>query len=145
MERLTEKKKFNHGEERMVACIDGHIHTIECEDLEPVRAHAYLSGKVIDKLAEYEEAEEQGLLLKLPCKVGDKVFVVVDRFEVHPFVIHSIDITKYGNILLLLYKGEDRTLKYWRIRTPMKHIQEFIFMTQEEAEAKLEEMRKAEE
>ena len=30
----------------------------------------------VDKLAEYEDAEEQGLLLRLPCKIGRKVFYV---------------------------------------------------------------------
>ena len=30
---------------------------------------------VIDKLADYEELEEQGRLIKLPCKVGDTVYV----------------------------------------------------------------------
>ena len=29
-----------------------------------------------DKLASYEDAEEQGLLLRLPCKVGDTVYLV---------------------------------------------------------------------
>lgn len=28
---------------------------------------------VSDKLGEYERAEEQGLLVRLPCKVGDTV------------------------------------------------------------------------
>ena len=28
------------------------------------------------KLAEYEDAEEQGLLLRLPCKVGDTVYCI---------------------------------------------------------------------
>ena len=31
-------------------------------------------GKAADKLAEYEDAEEQGLLLRLPCKIGDTVY-----------------------------------------------------------------------
>ena len=31
--------------------------------------------KVIDKLGEYEDAEENGLLVRLPCKVGDTVWV----------------------------------------------------------------------
>ena len=30
--------------------------------------------KLLVKLGEYEDAEEQGLLLKLPCKVGDTVY-----------------------------------------------------------------------
>lgn len=32
-----------------------------------------------DKLAEYEDLEEQGLLLKLPCKLGTTVYVVGTR------------------------------------------------------------------
>ena len=31
---------------------------------------------VFDKLADYEDAEEQGLLLRLPCKVGTPVYMV---------------------------------------------------------------------
>ena len=30
----------------------------------------------VQKLAEYEDAEAQGLLVRLPCKVGDIVFYV---------------------------------------------------------------------
>jgi len=30
---------------------------------------------IVKKLAEYEDLEEQGLLIKLPCKVGDTVYV----------------------------------------------------------------------
>ena len=37
-----------------------------------------LSYQMIDKLCAYEDAEEQGLLVRLPCKVGDTVY----RFEV---------------------------------------------------------------
>ena len=29
----------------------------------------------MEKLASYEDAEDQGLLLRLPCKVGDTVYV----------------------------------------------------------------------
>jgi len=34
-------------------------------------------GDAIDKLADYENAEEQGLLLRLPCKMGDVVAIVL--------------------------------------------------------------------
>jgi hypothetical protein len=44
--------------------------------------HRYLSGDAADKLAAYENAEEQGLLVRLPCKVGDMVYEVdVKRME----------------------------------------------------------------
>lgn len=34
------------------------------------------TGNAIRKLAEYEDLEEQGKLLKLPCKAGKKVFLL---------------------------------------------------------------------
>lgn len=35
--------------------------------------------KAIDKLGEYEDLEEKGLLVKLPCKVGDTLYVVYSK------------------------------------------------------------------
>lgn len=35
--------------------------------------------KCVDKLARYEDAEEQGTLVKLPCKAGDSVFIIVGK------------------------------------------------------------------
>lgn len=35
----------------------------------------------IDKLAEYEDLEEQGLLLKLPCAVGDTVYCIRESWS----------------------------------------------------------------
>ena len=37
--------------------------------------------KVYFKLKEYEDLEEQGLLLKLPCKVGDTVYLINEEQE----------------------------------------------------------------
>lgn len=34
---------------------------------------------VLNRLAEYEDMEEQGLLLKLPCKMGDKLWIIVTK------------------------------------------------------------------
>ena len=36
-------------------------------------------NEIINKLAAYEDAEEQGLLVRLPCKVGDTVYTL-ERF-----------------------------------------------------------------
>ena len=38
-------------------------------------------GAAIDKLAYYEDLEEQGRLLVLPCKLGTKVYVIEDVGE----------------------------------------------------------------
>ena len=42
-------------------------------------------GDILEKLAEYEDLEEQGLLLRLPCKVGDTIYEV--SYENREFVI----------------------------------------------------------
>ena len=36
---------------------------------------------IIDKLAEYEDAEEQGLLLRLPCRLGDIIDKIISHNE----------------------------------------------------------------
>ena len=37
---------------------------------------SFVEGYAVEKLADYEDAEEQGLLLRLPCKVGDTVYLI---------------------------------------------------------------------
>lgn len=43
-----------------------------------VRVKTDSVDKLAKKLAEYEDLEEQGLLLKLPCKVGDSIYSVIE-------------------------------------------------------------------
>lgn len=68
------------------------------------------------KLKDYEDLEEQGLLLKLPCKVGDTVYLIKSDGKVVP---RTADMQFLGVLW-------DDCGKEW-------------FLTQEEAEAKLKE------
>ena len=36
---------------------------------------------IYEKLREYENLEEQGLMLRLPCKVGDMVYLICSRYS----------------------------------------------------------------
>lgn len=90
-------------------------------------------GKVINKLAEYEDAEEQGLLLRLPCKVGDTVYRLVPK--------------TYRNIVELKVKKFvfcENGLCFVTEKTPFYYscdeFGEFIFLTKEEAEQALANM-----
>lgn len=66
MERLTERNPL---------WIDDELWERACEpDCEEIDA-------VYRKLKEYEDAEEQGLLLRLPCEVGAAVFEIVELLE----------------------------------------------------------------
>ena len=40
---------------------------------------SFVEGKAIDKLAEYEDAGEQGLLLRLPCEMGAVIYVIPSK------------------------------------------------------------------
>lgn len=79
-------------------------------------------GELMRKLADYEDAEEQGLLVRLPCKVGTKVYRLqyVDNKEMPGFFKVGIVETKFSIYLLSVY-GET------------------VFPTREEAEAALKE------
>ena len=37
--------------------------------------------EILEKLGSYEDKEEQGLLIELPCKIGDKAWVIDDDYE----------------------------------------------------------------
>lgn len=83
MDRLTFKKWFEHykpDEETTTICVDDYVQIVEApetnHDCIIAKPHHYLVGDAIDRLAEYEDAEEQGLLWKLPCKVGDYVYQI---------------------------------------------------------------------
>lgn len=36
----------------------------------------------LKELKQYRDAEEQGLLIKLPCKIGDTVYIIHNRVEI---------------------------------------------------------------
>lgn len=76
-------------------------------------------AEYLRKLKDYEDLEEQGRLLKLPCKIGDDVYYILGIPNETPCTIDKCtfklsDINKIGKTL---------------------------FLTREEAEAKLKELR----
>ena len=90
---------------------------------------------VANKLGEYERAEEQGLLVRLPCKVGDTVhcidnriveLLIVNSFRIYNFNRIEIDFENASGFTLCTFSGE---------------LDEGYFLTYEEAEKKLEEMK----
>lgn len=65
--------------------------------------------KLAERLKEYEDLEEQGLLLKLPCK---DVFYIVDNGTKYEMVMSkSID-----NLNLYEIRGIDKDGYYWSTR-----------------------------
>ena len=99
---------------------------------------------ILNKFGEYEELEEQKLLLKLPCKVGDTAYYVhkeylknvdrwineIDEVEVDSFIFN---INLFINVSLRI--GGD---VFRKTLTPYKT----LFFTREEAEKALKKMEK---
>lgn len=78
----------------------------------------------------YKDLEEQGLLLKLPCKVGDECYVSNATFK-RVFEVYCISISK------------DKENIWVRCGNGLMYIwNEEIFATKAEAEKALEEMEK---
>nr|DAH92936.1 MAG TPA: hypothetical protein [Caudoviricetes sp.] len=104
----------------------------------PPRKCGYISD-ALKKLADYEDLEEQGRLVKLPCKVGDVVYVKMASYckthyveaEVRDFV-HFISC---GFCAVVTSKYFDKE------NIPFSEFGKTIFLTKEEVEAKLKELR----
>ena len=94
-----------------------------------------LTTHILQELKEYRDLEEQGLLLKLPCKAGDKLYDIrqnhiKDRRNdmVHELSIEGITV-------------ELCTWETWMAKSvPLKEIGKTVFLTKEEAEEKLKEL-----
>lgn len=94
------------------------------------------------KLAEYENLEEQGRLIKLPCNRGDKIYFIKSAFSMAHFPIEakitSICVVDCDNDVMYLsiteYNKIDRRFK-------SSDIGKTVFLTKEEAEAKLKELK----
>lgn len=63
---------------RLTKRIRGYVHGAEGTSKETLTGNycrgCFESTACVEKLAEYEDLEEQGKLLKLPCAVGDTVY-----------------------------------------------------------------------
>ena len=105
----------------------------------------YSTRRIIERLAEYEDLEEQGLLLRLPCKVGSTLYRIYKK---------PTKCTAYGEYkddyacqgcekecdssyvwAIYKYKADIKT-----IVCLSDEIGKTVFLTQAEAEKKLNEM-----
>jgi len=128
MERLTRRIKA-FGRDNVAWC--DHMDK-GCEEDCEYCEHMH---EMIEKLARYEEDEEHGLLVRLPCKVGDTVYTPTRNF------VSELIIAK-----VILYR--DTVFFGWNLISgiypnlhgfPEREIGESVFLTREEAEKKLKE------
>lgn len=138
MERLT--KTYSDG-------------THGASDSLPFGENSYdYKNLLIERLGKYEDLEEHGRLVKLPCKVGDTVYVVTSPFnvfddieydenmkdEVYESYVSSITFYECGEQYRIYAKATNHFIgAYFRECDFGKT----VFLTKSEAEARLKELR----
>lgn len=114
------------------------------KELKELKENGTFTGLELAKLAimqkelkEYKDLEEHGLLVRLPCKVGDTVYVPT-RVLVSEFKITAIFCDIHGTYFYwLFYCGiYERTSGFSE-----RDIGKTVFLTREEAEKKLEKLK----
>jgi len=86
------------------------------------------------KLAQYEDLEEQGLLVRLPCKVGDTVYCENEEYEIYQFYFRSENKTETPAIRFFaecMYNANCDDIDFWDY-----DIGETVFLTREAAKEK---------
>lgn len=124
MERLTESNP---------SWIDDELWERACEpDCEEIDA-------VYRRLKDYEDLEEQGRLIKLPCKVGDTVWKVEERLE-HTYIERLvIDRIEVNDNYIYYFANEKITGE--SVILDNCDFSKTVLLTKSEAEAKLKELR----
>lgn len=84
---------------------------------------------VLDKLCEYEDLEEGGRLIRLPCKIGDKIWVPFIDGDIAVLRVQGIAIRPTGKVVLNL---NDYSLNVYG-----DEIGNTIYLSKEEAEKHL--------
>lgn len=137
--------------ERLTKRVNGYAHGANGVSADRLTGN-YCRGEFeatacVEKLAEYEDLEEQGKLLKLPCAVGDTVYVIPsetnyklniingysENNRVYEQILNRIEITKTG-YLFVTCDGMTSVVDAFYKKT--------WFLTQEEAEAALKELER---
>lgn len=83
----------------------------------------------LEKSKEYQQLEEQGRLIKLPCKIGDKVWHISGR-DIKEDVISGIEYSYDG--MFYIWSNED---------TWLGGFNDIVFLTKSAAEEKLKGLR----
>ena len=99
-----------------------------------------------EKLKEYEDLEEQGMLIKFPCRVGDMLYYPDKEFN----IIFPVRLTE----IVIKFNGLDTSScqydcssfdecgdVYEEYEFDTNDFGKSVFLTKSEAEAKLEELR----
>lgn len=169
MERLTKREddSITYNEKRELECGE------YCDSCSQGAGNCKTVENMIKKLATYEDLEEQGLLVRLPCKAGDIVYIdstilPIEDMERYEDTDNKIPSYFQGRVVSFRFAQRNwvkiavkaKWLYEWiddetgpesdyierekNFTIPLSMIGKTVFLTREEAEKKLEEMKKGE-
>lgn len=143
MERLTleeaivhtkEVADMNYNDAEKFDSNDSVENYMKANCMKCAEEHEQLA-KWLEELKSYKDLEEQGLLVRLPCKVGDDLYCIVNgevkKLKVHSFGVPDFEITDI----------ESKYVDGFKIVRFVGEVGKTVFLTHEEAEKKLEEMK----
>ena len=140
MDRWTER--FNSDGAKAIVIHDG-------SDFPDVCFEGEKEYDVMNALADYEDLEEQGLLVRLPCKAGDDVYIIPSPpiYGLNIFYgCENVNRVYHQHIESITFAGS-----HWYATGRNEYKEKVLndtafgttwFLTREEAENKLEEMKK---
>ena len=150
MERLTIDEIIEHCDRKTgmyeKACDVKYLETaVMGNRIKEYWEHKQVS-EYLRKLKDYEDLDEQGRLIKIPCKLGDTVWQIMVvgvqgkniKYCIFKAVVTTISVDYQMNFLLsTITEDEER----YRNEVTSTAIGETMFFTKSEAEAKLKELR----
>lgn len=125
MERLTKREddSITYNEKREFECGE------YCDSCSQGAGNCKTVENMIKKLATYEDLEEHGLLVRLPCPIGTTVWDICGM-DIRENVLSGIECGKDGKQFLWANHDE------W-----LGELNDLVFLTREEAVNKLEEIQ----
>lgn len=151
MERLTIDEIIEHCDKKTrmyeKACDIKYLETTTMNN--PIKEyweHKQVA-KYLRQLKDYEDLEEQGRLVKLPCKVGDTVYCIFNRYTKCTFNNEEFDECSCQGCEYECDSKKENYVQDMRaysldwIVTNLKNFGETVFLTEAEVESKLKELR----
>ena len=150
MERLTIDEIIEHCDRKTEmyekACDIKYLETTTMNNtIKEYWEHKQVA-EYLRKFKDYKDLEEQGRLIKIPCKLGDTVWHIMVvgaqgkniKYGIFKAVVTTISVDYQMNFLLsTITEDEER----YRNEVTSTAIGETMFFTKSEAEAKLKELR----
>lgn len=95
--------------------------------------------RVLDKLAYYEDLEEQGKIIVIPCEIGDTVFCIDElNFMINECIVARIELDIFSHLVIVC---EDKKIRGMRHGYTVNSFGKIIFKSREKAEEGLKYVR----